>query len=470
MADPYNNGNFGSSPAAGPGNSDSNKDGKLNIVGNMIKDKSGMIADWILSHTKIVMPLILIICVAVTVLIALNANEQNRLVEETKIQEAIASEAEVSQISLNDISVPDIPLEENKYPEINDLMTDYYTALAEGDIEKAATINTGLDELDQIRAMEMSKYIDYYESIDVYTKPGLSEDSFVTYVCGRVRFKDVDAVIPGFQAFYVMKDEEGDYVIRKSKEDLGDEIYEYVKTVTLQDDVVELNNKITVEYNEMIASNTELEEFIVYMTGKIEENVGVVLAQNEQPDITADTIKETTAGAEGESAAGTSGIEDIQLNVRVDLQARTTDVVNIRSSDSEIADRIGRAELGQEFTVLEQRGNGWSLVEFEGGEAFIKSEYLEIIDEEPVSDDETDSPEADTDDNALAESASDVETRGTVTVKESIRIRSKPNTDGDILATVYAGEELDLVEEMSNGWTKITYNGQVGYVKTEYVE
>ncbi len=467
MADPYNNGNSGSSPAASPGDSDSNKDGKLNKVkniANMAKDKMGMIADWILSHSRIVMPLILVVCVALTVLIALNANERSRLREETTVQEAIASEAEASQISLNDITVPDIPLEENQYPEVNKLINTYYTALAEGDIETAVSIDIDLNSLDQIRAAELAKYIDRYESIDVYTKPGLTEDSFVTYVYGRVRFTDVDAVIPGFQTYYVMRNEKGSYVIRKK--DLDENIYEYVQTASLQDDVVELNNKIAVEYNELIASNQELEEFIAYMSGKIEENVGVILAQNEQPDITADTIAETAEGTEGTDE------EELQVYVSVELPAKTTDVVNIRSSDSETADRIGRAELGQEFTVLEQRGNGWSRVEYEDGDAFIKSEYLEIIETEPIAEEEPDDAEeeADSEADAPAASASQITTNGTVKVKESVRIRSTPGTDGDILATVYAGEELDLVEEMSNGWTKVKYDGQIGYVKTEYVE
>lgn len=53
------------------------------------------------------------------------------------------------------------------------------------------------------------------------------------------------------------------------------------------------------------------------------------------------------------------------------------DVVNIRASDSETADKLGKAVIGDTFKLLEERGNGWSKVAYNGEEAFIKSDYLE---------------------------------------------------------------------------------------------
>ena len=57
-----------------------------------------------------------------------------------------------------------------------------------------------------------------------------------------------------------------------------------------------------------------------------------------------------------------------------------------------------------------------------------------------------------------------------MTVKENVRVRDAASEDGNKLGTVYVGDKLDFVEKMSNGWTKIKYNGKIAYVKSDYVE
>lgn len=428
--------------------------------GSKFKKIVGLAADWILDHTKIVMPLILILCVLMTIVIALNANERAKLEQEAKMLEASVVETDKTK-DLGSITIPDIPLEQNLYPEVNELMERYYSAIAEGDIDTALVIDEDLDDLARIRIQELGKYIDHYESLDVYTKAGLTKDSYVTYVYAQVQFKDVETLVPGFQTFYVARNEAGNLVIKKN--DLDSSIYDYVKAVSLQDDVVDLNNKIAVAYNDLLASDKVLEEYVAYMGGKINEEVGVVLAQLEQAEKGADPAESPEAPVtEAGETSGDSGQTDTpeQPDVTAVRQAKATDVVNIRSSDSETADKLGKAEIGQEFNVLEQKGNGWSRVKYQDGEAYMKSAYLEMISEEVLP------PE----DTASVESASGISANGTVTVKESVRVRGSASTEGEVLGTVYGGDKLDLIEQKSNGWTKVKYQGKVGYVKSDYVE
>ncbi|MDR2889005.1 MAG: SH3 domain-containing protein [Lachnospiraceae bacterium] len=441
--------------------------------------------DWVVKHTNIVLPVVLVVSVLATVIIGLNANERAEL--EAQAMTASVNDANSQDGAQTDATVPEIPLEQNKYPEINELFSTYYRAIADGDVVTTAAIDTDLQAsndktaLELIRIEKMADYIEGYETIDVYTKPGLVADSYVAYVCTEVRFSDVDALIPGLQTFYITKGADGQYTVKK--DDLPPDVYEYVTAVSFQDDVVDLSNKVTVSYNDLIASNQELVEYIAYMGQKVNEDVGVALAQTVQPDITADSVAEemgiTTPGDENATDdQGTTGAEatpspDGQAVISPVLNARATDVVNIRSSDSETADRLDKAEVGQEFRVLEQKGNGWSRVEYNDGDAYIKSEFLEIIGEESTDTDNEATTEQDAggeDAGQAAESADGVTTDGTVKVIESVRVRSIPGTDGDSLGTVYSGEELDLIEQMDNGWTKVTYDGEIGYVKSEYVE
>ena len=242
----------------------------------------------------------------------------------------------------------------------------------------------------------------------------------------------------------------------------------YIKEVTLQDDVVDLNNKVVVAYNDLLAEDADLSEFLAYMKEKINEDVGEILAQADQPEQTEEETEQTAD-------------EDNEETTPVTVKARATDVVNIRVSDSEQADKLGKAQVNQEFTVLEQKENGWSKIQYEGQEAYIKSDYLEVISEEPAAGDTTqeDASEDRQEDEAV-ETTTDTSSVGTastgkapgdkVKAKESVRIRKSASTDSDVLGTAYAGDSFELVMEQADGWSKVKYKGNNAYIKTEYLE
>lgn len=415
---------------------------------HMQRGKLVLIRDWIMDHSKIVMPLVLVICVVITVIIAVNANHREAL--EAEAQQAAAETADTEsgdtqegQEALN------YELEEDAHPEINNLVRTYYDAHASGDIETIASLNSYLNEIDMIKIQEQSKYIESYPEIKVYTKPGLSENTYVAYVCSMVKFKDEETPIPGFQTYYVGLSPDGKYFMNIGTYD--EEIWDYITDVTLQDDVVDLNNKVAVEFRELLAENKELEEFVAYLKDKINEDVGNILAEAEAP---APVVEEP----EEPEKENTVDTENHKVTVR------TTEVVNIRSSDSEEADKLDKAQVGQKFVLLEQKGNGWSKVAYGNGEAYIKSDYLEIDSEEPAE------PANGADTQTTQQETNSDKVSGTVTVKESVRVRAAASTDSEILGKVYAGDKLELIMKQADGWSKIKYKGKTAYVKSEYVE
>lgn len=432
---------------------DKNGANKLNVI----KRGMGTGVDWVLDHTKIVMPVILIVCVLVTVLIALNANKKEQIEQEAELAAAAVASAQEASTPLAKVAIPDLPLEENAYSEVNKAVKEYYQAMADGDTEVLIQYNTYLadDEIARIRIEEVAKYIEEYKTIDVYTKVGMADGSYVAYVCTEVKFVDMDQLVPGSQTYYVSREEDGSYSINDGTHDST--IYDYIVDVTFQDDALELINKITVAYNDLIDNDEEVADYIAYLTEKIDESVGEILAQAEhtaeEPELAENTAEEPQA----EVAAASDAVV---------TKVRATDVVNIRSSDSETADKLDKAQTGQEFTLLEQKGNGWSKIQYNDREAYIKTEYLEAVESEGIlvaggNTETTAAPE---------ETAQNVKSDGTVTVKESIRVRSQASTDAESLGTVYTGEKLDFVEKQSNGWTKVKYKDKVGFVKSEFVE
>lgn len=421
---------------------------------HMLKEKSMAARDWLMDHNKIVMPLVLIVCVLITIVIAVNANHREALEDEAR-QAAMTAAVEETGTTVEGLVAPVFELEENTHPEINNLVRTYYDAQASGDIETISSLNTYLNEIETIRVEELSKYIDSYPVLDVYTKPGMAENTYVAYVYSEVQFSDVDQPLPGMQTYYIGLGEEGSYFINDGTYD--DAIWKYIKEVTLQDDVVDLNNKVVVAYNELLAEDEELSEFIAYLKEKINEDVGEILAQAEMPE-------------DGQTPEEDSGEEEENTSEEAPsliTTVRATDVVNIRSSDSEEADRIDKAQIGQEFTLLEQRGNGWSKVAYNGGEAYIKSDYLEAVTEE----EQPQTAEAAQEQEAPAAAANSSETSmGTVTVIESVKVRKSASTSSESLGTAYTGEVLELLMKQADGWSRVRYNGQTAYVKSDYVE
>ena len=399
-------------------------------------------------NLRIVLPAVLLVCVLITVVVAITAGRK----EEAGTEVAAVEVEQIPEESIaTTITTPEVVLEENAIPEVNSFFEKYYDAMASGDLDALSTMNNYIDDTERIRIQENSKYIDQYENLDVYTKTGPVEGAYLAYVYSEIKFRDYETLVPGMQAYYLCTDDQGNLYVNDGEEDAT--VTSYIREVSLQDDVVDLNNKVAVAYNDMLAEDEELSAFLVDLTSTIGAAVGEALAKEEGSEAVEEEPVEEEAAPE------------LTKVTRV----KTTDVVNVRSSDSETADKLGKAQTGQEFELVEQRGNGWSKIIFEGKEAYIKSDYLEASAEEIIVADNA-SEEGDGNGDSNSDTAENVNVSGKVTVKENVRVRDAASEDGNKLGTVYVGDKLDFVEKMSNGWTKIKYNGKIAYVKSDYVE
>lgn len=447
---------------------------RTSLNGGGIGDRIEDIKEWVSDHAKIVMPIVLLVCVLITVLVAVNANK--KAAEEVEAQIAgieggngaeSAPEAALETAE----ELPELELELNAYPGVNTLMNDYYAAMAAGDVETIESMNAYVDDREKIRIQEMSKYVDSYQELDVYTKLGPVEGSYLVYVYSKVKFTEYDKLVPGMKAFYVCTDENGNCYINGGE--TNSVVTNYIRDISLQDDMVDLNNKAVAEYNELLESDDELKAFLADLSNRIDISVGEILAKEEE---------EARAAEEAQAAAEeTPAEEGEEAQSNTVKKVRATDVVNVRSSDSETADKLGKAQIGDEFTLLEERGNGWSKISFEGQDAFIKTEFLEVASEEAVTEDnstaQAEAEAAAT--NNQTETAQNQEetapvatdsTGETVTVVENVNVRKSASESGEKLGLAYMGEKLEVIMKQADGWTRVKYNGQTGYVKSDYVE
>lgn len=425
-----------------------------NTIWESLRAKLDAFKNWLVRYSKIVLPVILVVCVALTIVIAMQANKRKVEQEET----VVAPEENTGEDEAM-LEVPEVPLEKDTVPGINELFDVYYKAMVEGDTATMEKLVYYMDATEILRAAETSKYIESYPPLEIYTKAGPKEGTYIAYVYGEIKFYDYDKPVPGMRVYYVCTNEDGELYINEDGEESDNELH-YMREIQLQEDVIDLNNKAAEAYNKMMVDDPKLADFLLELKTEIEKNVGEALARAEQSE-------EPEEGAEEETPEETEEDEPVEVVTKV----KTTDVVNIRTSDSETADKLGKAAVGDEFELLEEKGNGWSKIKYDGGEAYIKSDFLEPSETMTASNDEQTEDGEEEDSQEQADNTDDsTPTNGTVRVKETVRIRSGASENSEKIATAYMGETFEVIMKQADGWTKIKYNGQTAYVKSDYVE
>lgn len=400
----------------------------------MKKEKLLAIRDFIVKNCKIIFPVVVIVVVAITVAVAMGARKDKAEAE------SLALESSASQPE----SVPDtaqtqeVPLVPNENGELFTLIATYYNAVAQGDVETIRSVCSETTDTQLLRIQEKAKYLEYYPVLDIYTKPGYGEGEMIAYVYYKMVFEKYEEEIPGFVAWYICTDEQGQLYINTGER--PEEVEAYISAVSTQDDVVEVNNRVNVEYNEVVTANPELLTYMQELSTSVDTAVGIALAKQnsseEQSGESQTPQEESSAQSQPqEESAAASGPQ----------YATATTTVNVRSSDSEEADKLGKVSGGTKVQVQEVRVNGWTKIVYEGKDGYIKSEYLQ-----------------------MAESVSGQEVIGTVTATININVRMAGSESAERLGMLAGGESLELLAN-ENGWCKVNYNGQIGYVKADYV-
>lgn len=403
----------------------------------MWKEKIHSIGNYIIKHNKVVLPAVVVVAVAITVSVSLSLSNRHK---EAQQEAEIASAASETA---TETATEDVPLVANEEGAIYTLIATYYNAMATGDEETLRSVCDEISDKDMYRYVELSQYIDYYPTLEIYTKTGPEEGSVIAYVYYKISFVGHEEEVPGYQALYICTNDQGGLYIKRGEN--SEEVNEYIKTVSTQDDVVEFNNKITVEYNELMVDHPEVLQYISELDSQVSIAVGEKLANQvagETQVAEAGTEEGSTDGQDTQTENG----EQQEAEDQGPQYVTTTTTVNVRSSDSEQADKLGKVSGGTKLQVLEQRPNGWTKVDYEGKEGYIKTEFLQ-----------------------LAESAAGTETIGTVTATTNINVRASASETADRLGVLSGGDSAELVDTEGD-WSKIKYNGQIGYVKSEYVQ
>jgi len=129
----------------------------------------------------------------------------------------------------------------------------------------------------------------------------------------------------------------------------------------------------------------------------------------------------------------------------------TADSLRMRSEASTSSSTLVMAPKGSEVTVEEDAGNGWYKVTYGGQTGFMSGDWLTVS-------------LADGTVVPAAQGTEPEQKRGLVTTSV-LNVRSGPATSYDKVGSLKAGNVVDIVADLGNGW----YQVEDGYVSADYV-
>ncbi len=361
------------------------------------------------------------------------------------------SEVSADAIGTDPIEVPeDAKLEQNAYEEVNSFFTNYYQAVAEGDVDTMSDMGMTLDENDRAKVEVKAGYTEGYQNMSCYTKPGPEDNSYIVFVYYEIKFKNIDTLAPGLSTFYVCKNDDGSLYM-KDISSLPQNMKDYIKSIANQSDVQDLLTQVDTLYQ----TNTEADATLAAFMTSLQTKSDAAAAKSGEEGSTEDS---STDGAQ--------------------VRVRTTDAVKIHNAANQDADSvIGQASAGDTFVRLSDDGE-WSKIQYKDEEAYIKSEFLTTAEGDTVvggavqnadasEGTAQETPAQDTTAEQTTTETSSSKSSGKVTVKEAVTVRASASTDAEKIGSAYKGSSYDLLGE-ENGWYKISYEGKTAYIKSEF--
>ncbi len=402
----------------------------LAVARAAFRDYLMLFKEWLTDYGKVFLPIVLLGVAIVTVFFALGARDKVQAASKTLEDTFSETHATVNEVE-------NVPFEVNMYPAVNELFSEYYLALEYSDVDAISDIQKGVTDTEIIRLEKMSEYISRYDNITVYTKPGPYYNTYIAYVYSEVYLNGRSEMTPGLQAFYVCMDEFGSFYINNLE--LNGEEAAYIKAISNQADVVDLKNRVNVNYSLIMEDNDSLRAYWAKVSKEIDLAVGEELALEAR--LKAQLVEANPTTVPEEPDTGTV-VDTTAIN-----KVRTTQSVYVRKSASTTADKLGSVAKGTVFTVIEALNNGWTKVKFEKQDGYIRNDYLEEVESA----------------NSYATA-----TIGTITTAV-LNVRGDASMTASKIGTVKLNEKVEIIQ-IEDGWCKIKFDGGIGYVKADYVD
>ncbi|MCI8371927.1 MAG: SH3 domain-containing protein [Lachnospiraceae bacterium] len=340
-------------------------------------------------------------------------------------------------------------LKKDTIPALTELVQQYFTAMSASDISTLEQIVSPVTDEDKDIIRRKKDYIESYNNVVVYSKLCPTDGSYLVFAEHDIKFKNEDTMVPGLETLYVKTSKSGSLYIYKG-DDVEAEVRNFINEQLASSTVQTLFDDVNNRYVDALASSATLLEFVEGFEGNTElvEKAKAKAASSSAVEANASPTpkpeetkqpEETTAPTEApaQEPAPPENPQPADTNETVLITAN----VNLRNGNDESAERITTMIVGDQATRVSITDNGWSKVQYNGMEGYVKSDYVTTF-------------------KIMGD---------TVKPTTTINVRLEASETANMAGQVTPDTTLTRYAECDNGWSQVQYNGGVGYVKSEYL-
>lgn len=357
----------------------------------------------------------------------------------------------------------------NNSSELTTLINDYYTAYADGDTDKISSIATPVSDQEVSYIKFYSQYIEKYTDIEIYDKPGLTDDSYLVTTRVNLKFKDIETPAPGLDFFYVQKNDDGKLIINNTygsfnqnnniyemDPDISDLIAVYIR----QQDLLDLKAEVDEAYNQALASDSALSTLMseTLPTAHVQWNTEyqAEVAAAEEAAKKAEEEAAAAAEAEAQKAAEEQEAADAYTG-------KTNSKANVRSEANKDSNKLGSVESGTTITIYGEEGDFYKF-DYNGTKAYITKSVVTVDSADGTQTEQTTTEETQqTTTTSIAEGTE-------IVLNSTVNIRSGMDSSASKVAVAYSGDKVTVVMSYAEGWTKVKYGKKEGYIRTDLLQ
>jgi ribosomal protein L12E/L44/L45/RPP1/RPP2 len=318
-----------------------------------------------------------------------------------------------------------------------------------------------------------SQYIESFNDVKIYTKPGLTKDSYLVTTEVSLKYANIDTLVPGLDFFYVEKNDQGKLYINNTYGtfnrnnnvyELDPQVSELYELFIRQDDLRDMRNDVQDSYDEALKKdpalatlmNETLHEAIVQWNKDYDEQAAAAAEAEAQ----AEQEAAEAAAAEAEEAEAEAAEEEAPAEEEASTSTgRTNARANVRAEADKDSEKLGSVEQGTTVTIYGEEGDFYKF-DYNGTQAYITKSAIDL-DSEAGADDSSD--EEATTGGSVAE--------GTViTLTSTTNIRAQMDQSSSKVAVAYSGEKVTVIMSYAEGWTKVKYGNKEGYIRTDLLQ
>lgn len=302
----------------------------------------------------------------------------------------------------------------DEHPEITELISTYYNSYAAGDLEKLSGIAKKLSDMEKDYIKMMNEHVESYGAVSCTVTDGAKEGAYIVSVVYDMKFAGMADTLPGMNVFYVQTDKKGNLYINNRYSSFNRELQEQktkkniltlMETFENSDAVKKLQQEVQREYDAKVAANEDLQKKL-----------------NEVAEAIANWKDNYTPP------------ENNQEEQQPEEEPQQPEEQPEENTDD------GQADDGQQTDDSQQADDGQA---DDGQQA-----------------DDSSQDDGSTGVNYVPE--------GTVlTANDGYNVRKSMDETSELVGTTAVGDSIKVILSYAEGWTKVEWNGNTGYIRTD---